>query len=44
MKDFERDYRKWSMVALISVVIFLFTIATIDPFLGFDFSRKMYVL
>ena len=44
MKDFERDYRKWSMVALISVVIFLFTIATIDAFLGFDFSRNMYVM
>ena len=44
MKDFEREYRKWSMVALISVVILLFTIATIDAFLGFDFSRNMYVM
>ncbi len=44
MKEFEKDYRKWSTVALISIVIFLFTIATIDAFLGFDFSKNMYVM
>ncbi len=44
MRDFERDYRKWSKVALISIVMFLFTIATIDAFLGFDFSKNMYVM
>ena len=44
MKDFEKDYRKWSKVALISVIILLFTITTIDAFLGFDFSRNMYVM
>jgi hypothetical protein len=40
MKEFEKDYRKWSRVALISIVMFLFTIATIDAFLGFDFSKN----
>lgn len=44
MKDFEKDYRKWSKVALISVIILLFTITTIDAFLGFDFGRNMYVM
>lgn len=44
MNKFEKDYRKWSTTALISVVMFLFTIATIDAFLGFDFSRNMYVM
>ena len=44
MKDFEKDYRKWSKIALISIVMFLFTIATIDSFLGFDFSKNMYVM
>ena len=44
MKKFEKDYRKWSTVAMISIVMFLFTIATIDAFLGFDFSKNMYVM
>ena len=44
MKEFEKDYRKWSKVALISIVMFLFTIATIDAFLGFDFSKNMYLM
>ena len=44
MKDLEKDYRKWSKIALISIVMFLFTIATIDSFLGFDFSKNMYVM
>jgi hypothetical protein len=44
MKEFEKDYRKWSRVALISIVMFLFTIATIDAFLGFDFSKNMYLM
>lgn len=44
MKEFEKDYRKWSKVALISVVAFLFAIAAIDSFLGFDFSRNMYLM
>lgn len=44
MKDFEKDYRKWSKFALVSVVVFLFTVATIDAFLGFDFSKNMYLM
>ena len=44
MKEFEKDYRKWSKVALISIVTFLFTIVFIDAFLGFDFSKNMYVM
>lgn len=44
MKEFEKDYRKWSRIALISIVMLLFTIATIDAFLGFDFSRNMYLM
>lgn len=44
MKDFEKDYRKWSKIALISIVVFLFTIAAIDAFLGFDFSKNMYLM
>lgn len=44
MKDFEKDYRKWSRIVLISIIVFLFTIATIDAFLGFDFSKNMYVM
>ena len=44
MKDFEKDYRKWSRIALVSIVTLLFTIVTIDSFLGFDFSKNMYVM
>ena len=44
MREFEKDYRKWSKVALISIIMLLFTIATIDAFLGFDFSKNLYLL
>lgn len=44
MMEFEKDYIKWSKVALISIVVFLFTIAAIDAFLGFDFSKNMYLM
>ena len=44
MREFEKDYRKWSKIAMISIVMYLFSIATIDAFLGFDFSRNMYLM
>lgn len=44
MIEFEKDYRKWSTVALISIIMLLFTIATIDAFLGFDFSKNLYLM
>ncbi len=44
MKNLEKEYRKWGTVALCCVMTLLFTIATIDSFLEFDFSKNMYLM
>ena len=42
MENLEKEYRKWGTIALCCVMTLLFTIAAIDSFLEFDFSKNMY--
>ena len=44
MEKLEKEYRKWGTIALCCVMSLLFSIAAIDSFLGFDFSKNMYVM
>ena len=44
MEKLYKEYRKWGTVALCCVMTLLFTIASIDAFLEFDFSKNMYVM
>ena len=44
MENLEKAYRKWGTVALCCVMTLLFTIAAIDSFLEFDFSKNIYVM
>ena len=44
MEKLEKEYRKWGTIALCCVMSLLFTIAAIDSFLDFDFSKNMYVM
>lgn len=44
MNEFEKDYRKWSSVALLSIMLFVFIIVMLDVLLGFDIGRNMYVM
>lgn len=44
MEKFEKEYRKWGSIALLSITMLLFTIVVLDAFLGFDLSRNMYVM
>ena len=44
MENLEKEYRKWGTIALCCVMSLLFTIAAIDSFLDFDFSKNMYVM
>ena len=44
MEKLEKEYRKWGTIALCCVMTLLFTIAAMDSFLGFEFSKNMYVM
>ena len=44
MENLEKEYRKWGTIALCCVMTLLFTIAAMDSFLGFEFSKNMYVM
>ena len=44
MENLEKEYRKWGTIALCCVMTLLFTIAAIDSFLEFDFSKNMYIM
>ena len=44
MEKLEKEYRKWGTIALCCVMSLLFSIAAIDSFLDFDFSKNMYVM
>ena len=44
MEKLEKEYRKWGTIALCCVMTLLFTIAAMDSFLGFKFSKNMYVM
>ena len=44
MENLEKEYRKWGTIALCCVMTLLFTIAAMDSFLGFKFSKNMYVM
>ena len=44
MEKLEKEYRKWGTIALCCVMALLFSIAAIDSFLDFDFSKNMYVM
>ena len=43
-KKFKETYLQWSKAAIISVVCILYAIGLCDYFLGFDFSKNMYML
>ena len=43
MEGFFKQYRKWGTIALCCVVTLLFTITVIDSFVGFAFSKNMYM-
>ena len=44
MENLEKEYRKWGTIDLCCVMTLLFSIAAIDSFLDFDFSKNMYVM
>lgn len=44
MEGFFKQYRKWGTIALCCVVTLLFTITAIDSFVGFAFSKNMYMM
>ena len=44
MEKLYKEYRKWGTIALCCVMTLLFTIAAIDSFSGFDFSKNMYLM
>ena len=44
MENLEKEYRKWSAVALCGAMTLLMSIVAIDIFLEFDFSKNMYVM
>ena len=44
MEKLEKEYRKWGTIALCCVMSLLFSIAAIDSFWDFDFSKNMYVM
>ena len=43
-KKFKETYLKWSKVVLICMVCILYAVFLCDHFLGFDFSRNMYMM
>lgn len=44
MENLEKEYRKWGTIVLCCIMTLLFTIAAMDSFLGFEFSKNMYVM
>ena len=43
-KKFKETYLQWSKVVIIAVAFILNAIVMCDHFLGFDFSKNMYMM